>query len=395
MESTETAPPAPSAVPDPPVRPSFAQVRKLFDRPRKVAIIAELLSTDITAEAMAEKLSAECNYIITVSQVQGWRQAYAGEARELLKSRGENEIIKRELAMPDPTVKIPTPSDKRARRRVFSDKEKILYAVRFRKLKLPLKQAAEQFGISKSSLERWVRDFGKIEAHKRSGIVRGASSSTQLEDAIKLKTLKRVAAGERPSEIARELKVHASSIKNWWAKYRPNEKWPKQSTAAVKHDGAVKPRNIMDTRASAAVARVAAGELISDVAADLEVGPGTVRSWWETLKRNKNWPNQYGPKHIGTKRQHGPQKKTRDRMSIREAVLSNSRVLTARQELVNAPEEINGNHQPITTGKATHDALIFLQLARDEYMKQVKAGKLRVDDPVMLFPMLALHTLSK
>jgi hypothetical protein len=47
------------------------------------------------------------------------------------------------------------------------------------------------------------------------------------------------------------------------------------------------------------------------------------------------------------------------------------------------------------TGKAVHDALVFLQLARDEYMKAIKAGSMRADDPIMLFPMLALHTLSK
>jgi transposase-like protein len=389
-------------VPDPPVRPSFAQVRKLFDRPRKVAIVAELLSTGITAEALAEKVSAQCGWLITVSQVQGWRQAYAAEARLSL-----NEVTpptKRAAAMSTE----PTPSPLKGRtRRIISDKEKILFVVRWKKLKTSLVQGSKQLGVSESALGKWVKAFEKLNPRAKGGLVNSATSSEHLSDEIKIATLKKIAAGQRPSELARELKVHASSLKNWWTKYRPKERWPKQPTtrpsfvpSPFSRTGESKKgaaRNVLDTRAADGIARVTAGELISDVAKDLKVGPGTVRNWWQAINGNKKWPSQYLGRMSKEdfRKTRGSQKKTRDRISVREAVLSNSRALTAQTELLNAPEELNGALQPIATGKAMHDILVFLQLARDEWAKEIKAGNVRVDYAPMLYTMLALHRAGK
>lgn len=378
---------------------------RVFDQRQKLAIVIELVKSGEPTSVIAAR------HGILPRLLRNWSNAYNARAFEVIKKEQAEkqtgkkliqvELIK-ESEVPMEKAKEETP--KKVQRRTFSDKEKILYAVRFKKLGVSLDEGAKQLGVSGSSLDRWTREFAKIETHKRAGIVRGANSG-QLEEQIKLKTLKRIVAGERPSELARELKVHSSSIKNWWAKYRPKEPWPKQPTTRPEAGAAASPiraRNILDTRAAAAVERIKDGELISDIATELKVGPGTVRHWWRALNGNRKWPKQYGMKQLGTKRAkgggrkpNGPQRKTLQRMAVRDALISNGEVIAAQEVSAENMTHANGHAQPISTGKAVHDATIFLQLARDEFQKAVKAGKLRVDDPTMLLPMLALHTLSK
>ena len=372
----------------PPKAPAPSKKRRFDFAPKPEAMKAEAVHRVLNGE---RAIDVARHFGISPKVVRNWYEKQTG------KKLIQGELIKESEK---PMEKAKGDNGNKVRRRVFSDKEKILYAVRFRKLKLSLKEGAKQLGVSVSALKRWLSDFEKIEPHRRSGAVRGAMSTTQLEEGIKLATLKRIAAGERPSVLARELKVHSSSLKNWWAKHRPKEPWPKQPTTRPKGSTSpIKARNIMDTRAIDAIKQVENGELISDVAMRLEVGAGTVRNWWRALKGSDNWPKQYGVKQIGghrpTGKRNGPQKKTLQRMAVREALISNGEVIAAQELSAENVTHANGHAQPISTGKAVHDATIFLQLARDEFQKAVKAGKLRVDDPTMLLPMLALHTLSK
>lgn len=228
-------------------------------------------------------------------------------------------------------------------RKLYTEKEKILYAVRYKKLRIDnVTEGARILGVGNAALRDWVIKFDAMKPQARGAAARHAEPAAEPaegKDPIprkeKLKALERVAAGERATDVAQEFGVHPTSVRNWWQKLRTAEPWPAQIAFMGK-----------------------------------KVGPVTVK--------------------------RGPQKKTIDRISVREAVLSNSQVITAEMaEAAQATQHLNGHAQPISTGKATHDALIFLQLARDEYQKAVKAGKMRVDDPTMLFPMLALHTLSK
>jgi transposase len=304
------------------------------------------------------------------------------------------------MSSPESTRK-PSPLKGRTRR-IISDKEKVLYVVRWKKLKTSLLQGSKQLGVSESALGKWVKAF---EKQKLSPAQKAALSNAEhgtIPQETKFKAIAEIDAGLPASEVAKKYGVHKDSVKDWYRKTgRP---WPNQwrviakaKQKALSGDGPTGKYKHAADEHRAAIERVANGERARFVAQEYGVTIGALYNWWEKYRPKEKWPSQ--AKWLGATidkgAPRGPQKKTRDRMSVREAVLSNSRVLTAQAQLVNPPEEINGNHQPISTGKATHDALIFLQLARDEYMKAVKAGKMRVDDPTMLFPMLALHTLSK
>jgi transposase len=218
-------------------------------------------------------------------------------------------------------------------RRLYSEKEKILFAVRFKKLKIEsISDGARALGVGASALRDWVIKFDKMKPQQKAAI--SNAEHGKISDETKLKAIAAIDDGRTARNIAQELGVHQDSIKHWYLK--TGRKWPSQ---------------------------------------------------WKAKANAQNEVFKRGP--------NGPQKKTVARMQVREALISNGEVIAAQQLSAENVTHANGHAQPISTGKAVHDATIFLQLARDEFQKAVKAGKLRVDDPTMLLPMLALHTLSK
>lgn len=506
---------APENLP-PEMAPRTAFNPKIFDRARKIEIVAELMQSGLPTSKMAAKVSADSGCIVTAPQLRGWSNAYASEATKLLKARNaerllgppipndtpetrdaytpgerrkilaqyhasglgleagaqavgvKHDTLRKWLAAeaaakkPYPTRKaIAGPganiSDKTreaaleklvagigvetvahellvspksirvwyfkkfgkkleareikraakmadvkqakepARRRLFTEKEKILYAVRYKKLGIDnWEEGARRLEVSPSALREWVKMFEKLKPQQKAAVKIAAHGKISAE--VKADAVAAIARGEDWAKVAQDVGVHRDSIKAWYLK--TGKKWPSPWAARSKSPNvkAAQLRNPLDPRAPDAVAEIEGGKLISDVSKSLGVMTGTLRTWWRAIKGDKKWPNQYGMRSArrAPSKPYGPQKKTLDRISLREAVLSNSQVITAEMaETAQATQHLNGHAQPISTGKATHDALIFLQLARDEYQKAVKAGKMRVDDPTMLFPMLALHTLSK
>jgi transposase-like protein len=326
--------------------------------------------------------------LVSQKSIRNW---YLKQTGQKLKAR---DLIKKEPpkmeTKPEP-VKIPTPSTKKSTpRRFFSGKEKILYAVRAIKLGVSIEQAAKQLKVGISPLRMWVKAFHKLKPQQKAAAKMAAHG--KISDDVRYKAIADIEAGIPAREVAEKYGVHRDSIKAWYVS--TGKKWPNQYD---KIDRKKPLRRFRDTdpRAIDAVNAVANGTRISKVADELGVKTGTIRMWWRHVKGNTDWPNQYTGQG-GVKKfkrgPNGPQKKTLDRISVREAVLSNSMVLTAAQKGL---EELNGHAQPISTGKATHDALVFLRLARDEYTKGVKAGNIQIDEPAMLFTMLAFHTLSK
>lgn len=217
-------------------------------------------------------------------------------------------------------------------RRLYTEKEKFLFAVRFKKLGVNLSDGARALGVGVSALRDWVIKYEKMKPQQKAAI--SNAEHGKISDETKLRAIAAIDEGRTARDIAQEIGVHQDSIKHWYLK--TGRKWPSQWKAKANAQRA-------------------------------------------TFKRAPN----------------GPQKKTLQRMAVRDALLSNGEVIAAQELSAENTMHANGHAQPISTGKAVHDATIFLQLARDEFQKAVKAGKLRVDDPTMLLPMLALHTLSK
>lgn len=217
-------------------------------------------------------------------------------------------------------------------RRLYTEKEKFLFAVRFKKLGVNLSDGARALGVGLSALRDWVIKYEKMKPQQKAAI--SNAEHGKISDETKLRAIAAIDEGRTARDIAQEIGVHQDSIKHWYLK--TGRKWPSQWKAKANAQRA-------------------------------------------TFKRAPN----------------GPQKKTLQRMAVRDALLSNGEVIAAQELNAENMTHANGHAQPISTGKAVHDATIFLQLARDEFQKAVKAGKLRVDDPTMLLPMLALHTLSK
>jgi transposase-like protein len=228
---------------------------------------------------------------------------------------------------------------KTGERRLFSAKEQILYAVRYKKLKINnYNEGAKVLGVGPNALRDWVMKFDQMKPQKRGAAARyaetGEGPPPSSREAMQIKVLERIEAGERATDLAQEIGVHPSSLRNWWDKYRQGKEWPAQK-----------------------------------------------RYMGQELSQ---------PKQL-----RGPQKKTLKRMAIRDALISNGEVIAAQDLGAENITQANGHPIPISTGKAMRDVIIFLQLARDEFDRDIRAGHMRCDNPAMLHAMLALHSATK
>lgn len=115
----------------------------------------------------------------------------------------------------------------------YTEKQKIMFVVRFKKMGVPLEAAARKLGIDDSSLHRWVERFDTAKLRKPNAPVATLSHSlvggSNVATADKLAALKKLKSGAATAKtLAQEYKVHPSSIQNWWKKYNPGKPWPKQ-----------------------------------------------------------------------------------------------------------------------------------------------------------------------
>lgn len=365
---------------------------KNWPREIKLKVVAQVVKEGGSLPEVAAKYPP-----LSVPQLRGWVQAYKMEVTSM-ENPTENK------AKPKPQA-----------RRTFTEKEKILYAVRFNRLKkqgIAIVDASKQLGVHETQLREWVKTFDTMKPQKRGAYTRieEGTNGKGRKGQLPIEPRHREASalidkGGEIREIAKKFGVHRDSIKAWWLKVNPGKKWT-YSNAGGAGKGRGSQYDIEDKER--AVERVANGDLFADVAADLGiVAPSTVREWWRRIKGNDDWPSQVGRKNTRTiaakkdatrkpYKPSGPNKMTRNKMSVREAILSNSKVMTAQEtQVASATEYMNGHPQPISTGKAMHDAIVFLKMARELATKQVKTGAMQVDDPLILFPMLALNALSK
>lgn len=473
----------------------------IFDRARKIEIVAELIQSGTSTSKMAAKVSTESHCLVTPPQVRGWMQAYNVAARELLKVRqaehilgpapeegekrgfytpaerreilaqyhatglgpeaaaekinvpfttlkkwiaaekarekhyaprksvagpGANitqaqrdaalakviagasiESVSRELLVSHKSIrnwykkKFGKPLEARelkrnamekakvkkktTPKRVFTAKERILYAVRYRKLGIDnIEQGAQQLGVSATALRGWVKTFDNLKpANKTAAVI---AEHGQISDEKRREAIAQVDAGVPASEVAKAFGVHRDSVINWYRKTgrKLPDQWQAKANAlkAAFAKPQARPQNTISPRAADAIKRIENGELFSDVAEELGATASTLRHWWRVINGNKRWPKQYGIKN------NRPHKKTRDRLNVKEAILS-------AQEIQD--EDLRRNEvAPVSTAKgATHDAIVFLRLARDECTKAIKAGSMRLDDKIMLYTMLALDRLGK
>jgi transposase-like protein len=354
---------------------------KNWPREIKLKVVAQVVKDGGSLPEVAAKYPP-----LSVPQLRGWIQAY-----------------KMEVTTP---MEIPTKSNAKASgRRIFTKNEKVLYAVRYKKFEIDnWEEGARRLGVSTSALTKWVKEFDALKPQVRGAMVRIANGNNVPPPPQKIpehahKVAALLDSGHDIRELAKKNGVHRDTIKSWWLKSNPGKPWSESGSATRLA------RNELDPRAADAIKRVENGDLFADVAKDLGIAaPSTLRQWWRKLKGNDNWPKQYGvkfsrtfkAKKVAPRNPYGPNKMTRNKMSVREAILSNSKIMTAQEtQVTSATEYMNGHPQPISTGKAMHDAIVFLKMARDLATKQVKTGVMQVDDPLILFPMLALNALSK
>lgn len=434
---------------------------KVFDRPRKVAIVAELIKSGKPVSEICARHPP-----ISPHQLRGWSNAYNVEAVKLLKA----EEAKRLLGSPDVTE---------PRRRDYTPAERLKYIAAYRASGLGPTDASKVLGVPTKNLRRWLEAEAAIkEPYPKRKAVAGPGAN--ITDETRAKAVERIKAGDALTDIQRDLLVSQKSLRNWWLKAtgqklkagahrhmqerKPMETTitetpkPKASHAKPRQrrpftekekilyavrfqklgvsmaEGArhfdvsqsvlrrwVRAFQAMKPQARGAYARIEegtnglpvgghikqvaarhreasemldSGVHIVEVAKKFKAHRDTVKAWWIKVNPGKPWSLT----KKGGGKPYGPNKMTRNKMSVRDAVLSNSKVLTAQysNQLAGA-KDLDDVPQPqqMATGRATHDAIIFLKMARDLAAKRVKSGAMQIDDPLLLFSMLALNALSK
>jgi transposase-like protein len=426
MEAPAPQEPIDPAAPPPAVR--------IFDRAKKVEIIAELIESARPLSELAAR------YGVTPPQMRGWNNAYNVEAVRLIQMRKalavpsateqvkewnrlsvataahkpdftpkpqemRDTAVKRALAgemlnhiardlkinhkairkwffkqtgkqyvakeIRGPHIMATAPKPEKRKRREYTAEEKADILKKYAASGLGPKLAGEKFGLHPSMLGRWKKEqaaTGKLSSH-----------ATYTEKQKIMFVVRYKKTGLPLEAAARKLGVDDSSLRRWVERFdNAKLRSPKAPVTTLnKEVSSITPQEKIK-----AVARVARGEHSADVAAEHGVHPDSIKNWWIKYKPGKAWPKQY-QRH---KRRDGMQR------GLGKKTLARQQVIAAIPEAA----EMDDEAQPSSaSGKARHDAIVMLRMARDAATKEIKAGALQPDSPLLMYAMLALNALSK
>jgi transposase-like protein len=256
---------------------------------------------------------------------------------------------------------------KTRRRHNYSVAEKRALIEKWRKSGLGTHLGARKLGVHNSMLRRWLADknvTGKAPAvakpKPKKTLKRPYYAPSNLSDNVKRKAVEEFQSGKTPiAMLAKKLKVNESSIRNWHKKFGSHKApsgWEVRRQYAEGKRGKTGKGERQTYTAEykqKAIARVKAGETTMGVAEQLGISTGMLSNW-------------VAGRGLGQTGHNRP--------------------------AASAPAIVD-DVQLTKNGK--HDAIVFLRMARDEGNLRVQSGKMRIDDKLILYPMLALQSLGE
>jgi transposase-like protein len=211
-------------------------------------------------------------------------------------------------------------------------------------------ERAKKLGIGRSTLYQWLTSAGKARATTRRGYT----------DEQKMKTLERWERGGDLKALAAKMGLHQDSIRGWWKKFR---KGPSPRVYAAKKaagNGSGTPKRKFDHAFRKAAVDRLEQEKRADVQTELGVSSGMMTNWIKAVA-------------AGDKKIQRAEKKA-------------AKLVEREHRDVVAIETVHA----IPNG-SMHDTIVYLRHARDEANKLVRSGRASVDDPIVLYSMLALN----
>jgi transposase-like protein len=283
-----------------------------------------------------------------------------------------------EIAAPEPTVQLKRTDSKGRRivpRREFDEAFKRAAVARAKKWKGQMVVLAREMDLHPTMLRRWMNgDLGekaKAKPTKVAGVTKTPGGLTVYSDVFKRKAVERWNKGKETLDIiCKDLKISTSMLSAWRRKLSPETaKKAQRRSHHAKH--AVSPTakigvsKFSREEKLAVLARVAAGERITDIGAEIGVTPSGIDYWRRTL--GGKIPRAYIKRAEGTK---------------------------AVANALGVPFDATGG-KVIPIPVTVRDAISFLRHAKDECTGMLQRGVIKEFDQAHLLAMMALNSLTK
>lgn len=257
----------------------------------------------------------------------------------------QQSVLRRWVA----TFRIPKASTKKAQSRMqHTAAFKAKAIANLKPIEQHVVARAKKLGIGRSTLYQWLTNAGKAKA------ARGGYTDEQKRQALE--------HWERGTDIkvlAEKMRVHQDSIRGWWKKFRKGASPRFNAAKKAAGNGTGTPKRKFDYAFRKAAVDRLEHEKRKDVEEDLHVSSGMMSNWIKAVAANE---------------------KKIDRAAKKAAKLVERRDVVAIQTVHAMPMQ-----------GSMHDTVVYLRHARDEANKLVRAGRASVDDPLVLYSMLALN----
>lgn len=297
-------------------------------------------------------------------------------------------------------------------RRDFTTEEKVILVGKHLKSGLSFPLSAKALGVHDSVLRRWVATYGIPKASTKK-----AEARMRFTAAAKVKAIANLKPGEEHVLArAKKLGLNRSTLYSWMkaAKDRKPAQAPKSASGYT------------DEQKIKALERWERGADIKALAAKMSVHQDSIRGWWKKFRKGSS-PRSGAVKKAATGNGTGTPKRKFDyafrkaavdrlehekrvdvqsELGIPSGMMTNwikavaaadKKILRAEKSAAKLAEREHRDVVAIETvhampeSRSLHDTIVYLRHARDEANKLVRAGRASVDDPIVLYSMLALN----